>query len=178
MTYYSDSQGLSIYHYLNLKTKQINEQIPICVFCSWIHSKFSKWPPSFSVRIMALFVNRTCSSHQVLQLLFTWVSAYRMWQSTEYRVSTHTGTTQLWCAPTNKHLSGWCRDLGGLCIGIPGPICRAGTRWQKYSTSALQLQSGEAVRRVAPTQAAAFPKLQLVIGSAVRCTKIVDMFYL
>jgi hypothetical protein len=45
-------------------------------------------------------------------------------------------------------------------------------------TSALQLQSGEAVRRVAPTQAAAFPKLQLVIGSAVRCTQIVDVFYL
>ena len=46
------------------------------------------------------------------------------------------------------------------------------------SASALQLQSGEAVRRVASTQAAAFPKLQLVIGSAVRCTKIVDMFCL
>jgi len=44
------------------------------------------------------------------------------------------------------------------------------------SASTLQLQSGEAVRRVASTKAAAFPKLQLVMGSAVRCTKIVDVF--
>lgn len=50
--------------------------------------------------------------------------------------------------------------------------------YDERGTSALQLQSGEAVRRVAPTQAAAFPKLQLVTGSAVRCTEIVDMFYL
>ena len=51
-------------------------------------------------------------------------------------------------------------------------------RHDDRGTSALQLQSGEAVRRVAPTQAAAFSMLQLVICSAVRCTKIVDMFYL
>jgi len=46
------------------------------------------------------------------------------------------------------------------------------------SAFALQLQSGEDVCRVASTQAAAFPRLQVVIGSAVRCTKVVDVFYL
>lgn len=67
-------------------------------------------------------------------------------------------------------------DLSGQCTGIPGPICRAGTH--DRSAFALQLQSGEDVCRVASTQAAAFPRLQVVIGSAVRCTNVVDVFYL
>jgi hypothetical protein len=67
-------------------------------------------------------------------------------------------------------------DLGGQCTGIPGPPVEQGHG--DGATSALHLQSGEAVRRVAPTEAAAFSKLRLVICSAVRCTNIVAMFYL
>jgi hypothetical protein len=98
-----------------------------------------------------------------------------MWQNTEHHVPTLTGTTQLWCAPTNKHLSSWCLEIWVASVHeYQGRSVKQGH--DDRGTSALQLPSGEAVRRVAPTQAVAFSKLQLMIGSAVRSAEIIDVF--
>jgi len=62
-------------------------------------------------------------------------------------------------------------DLGGHCTGIPGPICRAGTRWQRHVCTAATRWGGCPPCRIYTSSCVS--EATACDNLAVRCTKIV-----